>query len=56
MFAANGGYLYRTVTVNVVNAVPTPESVVFPTLTPVPFDFTATTPIPFDESVTPGGP
>jgi membrane peptidoglycan carboxypeptidase len=55
MFATNGGYLYRTVQVNIVNTAPTPiPQVVFPTVTPASFDFTAVTPIPFDESVTPG--
>jgi membrane peptidoglycan carboxypeptidase len=60
MFAQNGGYLYRTVTVNVNNPLPTatpvPTPIPLPTATPLIF-----TPIPFDTvapgiQVVPGGP
>jgi membrane peptidoglycan carboxypeptidase len=61
MFASNGGYLYRTVTVNVANVLPTATPVpIIPTLPPTapPFSSTAFpqtdfTPLPF-ETVPPG--
>jgi hypothetical protein len=53
MFAQNGGFLYRTVQVNVNNPLPTPTPI--PTSAPIVF-----TPIPFDTAVpiqvVPGGP
>jgi membrane peptidoglycan carboxypeptidase len=61
MFASNGGYLYRTVTVNVANVLPTATPVpIIPTLPPTvppfsttPFPQTDFTPLPF-ETVPPG--
>lgn len=52
MFSRNGGFLYRTVRVNVVNALPTatPQPII-PTQPPILFE--TFTPLPFDPTPTP---
>lgn len=59
MFASNGGYLYRTINVNVANVAPTavPTQVVVPTqpvVIPPTIPFEQITPLPFEQIAPPG--